>query len=262
MSMKKEKILKGFRFAGAAAAALLLLFFCLHSDYYQNEDGTGSLFNQPENVRYSGFQPDFDDLYTAPQHPEREAEQNFGMDLVRGCAVCHLFSLLHLNADKYDIEFWELNKIALVLTFCFLYLVEILFLLFTGSIKISVILLAVPVAVLGIVNCFVTSFRGMAISAADLFSMGSAMSVASEYTYELDWYMFSEIFWTFAICAVSPEDKGLSLNEAAGPGWLCWQPGAWELEASFICAAGRPSWRITISDPEAFPTSFGINSTI
>lgn len=211
MSMKKEKILKGFRFAGAAAAALLLLFFCLHSDYYQNEDGTGSLFTSPRTYVTAVSSLILMLFILLPNTLSERRNKILGWIWCAAAPFAIYFSLLHLNADKYDIEFWELNKIALVLTFCFLYLVEILFLLITGSIKISVILLAVPVAVLGIVNCFVTSFRGMAISAADLFSMGSAMSVASEYTYELDWYMFSEIFWTFAICAVSLKIRGFRL---------------------------------------------------
>ena len=48
---------------------------------------------------------------------------------------------------------------------------------------------AVLIAALGIANSFVIAFRGMALSAADLFSLGAAASVASEYTFELVWYM-------------------------------------------------------------------------
>ncbi|MCD8023744.1 MAG: LTA synthase family protein [Lachnospiraceae bacterium] len=113
------------------------------------------------------------------------------------------FSLLYLNADKYNIDFFELDKIALVLTFVFLYLVQGLLYGLTGSIRFSVIIYAVAIAALGIINCFVISFRGMAISAGDLFSLSTAATVASEYTYKLDWYMLMEILFTFLICTVS-----------------------------------------------------------
>ena len=63
--------------------------------------------------------------------------------------------------------------------------------------------MAVLIAALGIANSFVISFRGMALSAADLFSLGAAASVASEYTYELDWYMYMELLCTLAICMFS-----------------------------------------------------------
>ncbi|MCD8337398.1 MAG: LTA synthase family protein, partial [Lachnospiraceae bacterium] len=113
------------------------------------------------------------------------------------------FSLLYLNADKYNINFFALDKIALLLTFAFLYLVQGILFGLTGSIRFSVIIYAVAIAAIGIINCFVISFRGMAISAADLFSVGTAAAVASEYTYTLDWYMVMEILFTLLICTIS-----------------------------------------------------------
>ena len=76
-------------------------------------------------------------------------------------------------------------------------------LILTGSIRFAVVTMAVLIAALGIANSFVISFRGMALSAADLFSLGAAASVASEYTYELDWYMYMELLCTLAICMFS-----------------------------------------------------------
>ncbi|MCD7814216.1 MAG: LTA synthase family protein [Lachnospiraceae bacterium] len=113
------------------------------------------------------------------------------------------FSLLYLNADKYNIDFFALDKTALLLTFAFLYLVQGILYGITGSIRFSVIIYAVAIAAIGIVNCFVISFHGMAISAADLFSIGTAAAVASEYTYTLDWYMVMEILLTLLICTIS-----------------------------------------------------------
>ncbi|MCD7766846.1 MAG: sulfatase-like hydrolase/transferase, partial [Lachnospiraceae bacterium] len=128
------------------------------------------------------------------------------------------FSLLYLNADKFNIDFFALDKIALLLTFAFLYLVQGILFGLTGSIRFSVIIYAVAVAALGIINCFVISFRGMAISAADLFSIGTAAAVASEYTYTLDWYMVMEILFTLLICTVSLKLRGGRMMPLAARG--------------------------------------------
>lgn len=126
------------------------------------------------------------------------------------------FSLYYLNAEKFNIDFWALNKIALALTFVFLFLVQGILFCLTGSIRWAVVIYAVLVAVLGIVNCFVISFRTMALSAADLFSIGTAVTVASEYTYQLTWYMFMEILFTFAICTISLKLRGGRLIHPVG----------------------------------------------
>lgn len=128
------------------------------------------------------------------------------------------FSLLYLNADKYNIDFFALDKIALILTFVFLYLVQGILYGLTGSIRFSVIIYAVAVAALGIINCFVISFRGMAISAADLFSIGTAAAVASEYDYTLDWYMVMEILFTLLICTISLKLRGGRMMPLAARG--------------------------------------------
>ncbi|MCD7840993.1 MAG: sulfatase-like hydrolase/transferase, partial [Lachnospiraceae bacterium] len=118
----------------------------------------------------------------------------------------------------FNIDFFALDKIALLLTFAFLYLVQGILYGLTGSIRFSVIIYAAAVAALGIINCFVISFRGMAISAADLFSVGTAAAVASEYTYTLDWYMVMEILFTLLICTVSLKLRGGRMMPLAARG--------------------------------------------
>ena len=113
------------------------------------------------------------------------------------------FSLLHLNATRFKIVFLNLNRIALVLTFVFLYMVLLFLLLVTGHMGISETLLACGVAAVGIVNWYVVSFRGQAVSAADIFSVDAAVTVANQYDFRIGWFVYSELFLTFGIALIS-----------------------------------------------------------
>lgn len=190
------------RYAAAVLPAALLLYYCTHAALYAGEHHTFILASgRTYVVSLICFL-----LIVLALVPVRLSEHanritSWGWFLLAPFAV--YFSLLYMNASKYSIKFFELNRIALVLTFVFLFLFETAVLILTGSIRFAVVTMAVLIAALGIANSFVISFRGMALSAADLFSLGAAASVASEYTYELDWYMYMELLCTLAICMFS-----------------------------------------------------------
>ena len=190
------------RYAAAVLPAALLLYYCTHAALYAGEHHTFILASgRTYVVSLICFL-----LIVLALVPVRLSERanritSWGWFLLAPFAV--YFSLLYMNASKYSIKFFELNRIALVLTFVFLFLLETAVLILTGSIRFAVVTMAVLIAALGIANSFVISFRGMALSAADLFSLGAAASVASEYTYELDWYMYMELLCTLAICMFS-----------------------------------------------------------
>ena len=190
------------RYAAAVLPAALLLYYCTHAALYAGEHHTFILASgRTYVVALICFL-----LIVLALVPVRLSERanritSWGWFVLAPFAV--YFSLLYMNASKYSIKFFELNRIALVLTFVFLFLLETAVLILTGSIRFAVVTMAVLIAALGIVNSFVISFRGMALSAADLFSLGAAASVASEYTYELDWYMYMELLCTLAICMFS-----------------------------------------------------------
>lgn len=196
---EKEKML--CRYAAVAFTALLLVYYCLNPDLYGGEDVT--LFQSSRTYAVAGFSMLLIAFCLIPNELSEEVNRKLSWVWFAAAPLLVYFSLLHLNAEKFDIEFWNLNKIALVLTFVFLYLVQGILFCLTGSIRFSIVIYAVLVAILGIANCFVISFRGMALSAADLFSVKTAMTVASEYTYSFDWYMFVEVLCTFTICAIS-----------------------------------------------------------
>jgi len=190
------------RYAAAVLPAALLLYYCTHAALYAGEHHTFILASgRTYVVSLICFL-----LIVLALVPVRLSEHanritSWGWFLLAPFAV--YFSLLYMNASKYSIKFFELNRIALVLTFVFLFLFETAVLILTGSIRFAVVTMAVLIAALGIANSFVIAFRGMALSAADLFSLGAAASVASEYTYELDWYMYMELLCTLAICMFS-----------------------------------------------------------
>lgn len=190
------------RYAAAVLPAALLLYYCTHAALYAGEHHTFILASgRTYVVSLICFL-----LIVLALVPVRLSERanritSWGWFVLAPFAV--YFSLLYMNASKYSIKFFELNRIALVLTFVFLFLLETAVLILTGSIRFAVVTMAVLIVALGIANSFVISFRGMALSAADLFSLGAAASVASEYTYELDWYMYMELLCTLAICMFS-----------------------------------------------------------
>ncbi len=113
------------------------------------------------------------------------------------------YTLYHMNAYRFHIVFTKLNKIAVLFTFVFLYLLLLLVLFVLGSIRWSVAVVSVAVMLLGIVNWFVVDFRGRAISAADLFSIGEAATVADGFEYVFEWHVYSELFLVFIACVLT-----------------------------------------------------------
>lgn len=190
------------RWAAAAAYALLLFWYCSHPDYYGG-GGLAELFSSPRSWLMIAGTTVLIAASLAPSRLSGRANRLFGTFWFALAPLMVYFSLFYLNAVRFRIVFSQLNRIALAFTFWFLYLVLFFLLLVTGSVRWSVILLAVPVALLGIVNCFVVAFRGMALSAGDLFSLRTALTVASAYEYEIDWYIYAEVYLTLTLCMLS-----------------------------------------------------------
>lgn len=190
------------RYAAAVFPAALLLYYCTHAALYAGEHNTFILSSGRTYV-VSLICFLLIALALVPVRLSEHANRIGAWIWFVLAPFAVYFSLLYMDASKFNIKFFELNRIALVLTFVFLFLLETAVLIVTGSIRFAVVTMAVLIAALGIANSFVISFRGMALSAADLFSLGAAASVASEYTYELDWYMYMELLCTLAICMFS-----------------------------------------------------------
>lgn len=180
----------------------LLIYYCVHPELY-SADGEVPIWRSARTYEITLLSVALVFLWLETNEMSDRLNRILSWVWFAVAPFAVYFSLLYLNADKYNIDFFALDKIALLLTFAFLYLVQGILFGVTGSIRFSVIIYAVAIAAIGIINCFVISFRGMAISAADLFSVGTAAAVASEYTYKLDWYMVMEILFTLLICTIS-----------------------------------------------------------
>ncbi len=200
---RRELLCRTGRIAAAVLTVLLLIYYCRHPEFYTDEEKEIFILSSRRTYAVMAASVLLLALSLIPVRLPEKRNRILTWIWFAAAPFAVYFSLLHLNAQKFSIEFSELNRIALVFTFLFLFLLELLFLVITGSVRIAVMIEAVLIAALGIGNCFVISFRGMALSAADLFSLEAAASVASEYTYRLDWYMYSEILCTFAICLIS-----------------------------------------------------------
>lgn len=203
-SLSVRMILK---YLAVIMTAVLLFYYCVNPDLYTGETNIG-LLQSRKTYLAAGISFLLIVLLLTPNQLSDRMNRILSWVWFAAAPFAVYFSLLYLNADKFNIKFFELNKIALAFTFLFLFLVQGLLFALTGSIRFSVIIYAVLVAVLGIANCFVISFRGMALSAGDLFSVQTAMTVASEYTYKIDWYIYMEIVFTFTICVISLKLKG------------------------------------------------------
>lgn len=220
---EKAKKSDGWRFlgriAGVAAAGALLAYYCMHSDLYANKEQV-QLWASGRTYLIALFSAILIAFILIPNRLSDTLNRRLSWCWFVVAPFAVYFSLLYLNADKYGIHFFELNKIALFFTFLFLYLLQVFLFCLTGSIRFSVVIYAVAIAVLGIANCFIISFRGMAVSAADLFSFHTAMTVASQYTYKLDWYMLMELLFTLSICAVSLKLRGGRMARPAVRGMI------------------------------------------
>ncbi len=185
----------------------ILIYYCVHPALYSADKNT-SLLLSPHTYEIALLCVLLIMLWLVPVRTSDRANRIISWIWFAVAPFAVYFSLYYLNATRFSIHFFSLNRIALILTFVFLFLVQGLLFGITGSIRFSVIIYAVLIALLGIVNQFVVSFRGMALSASDLFSIGTAATVAADYDYELTWYMLIEILLTFGICSFSLRLRG------------------------------------------------------
>ncbi len=210
----KDKAVRVLRIAGrgigAVGYAAMLLWYCAHPSYY-GENDLVTLFTSLRTWFMIVASTALITLCLVPNRLSERMNRRLGWTWCALAPFAVYFSLLYLNATKFKIKFFELNKIALFFTFWFLFGMLLIFLVVTGSIRASAILLAVPIGLLGIFNCFVIEFRGMAISGGDIFSIGTALTVSNGYQYTIDWYIFMEAFLTFTICVVSLKLRGFKL---------------------------------------------------
>jgi phosphoglycerol transferase MdoB-like AlkP superfamily enzyme len=195
------------RFLGAAMVVALLIWYCMHPTYY-GDGSFSALFRIRRTYLVMLASAVLITLCVTPNLLPERWNRILSWIWFAASPFAVYFSLYYMNAKKYHINFFTLNRIAVTFTFWFLFLLVIVLLVITGSIRASVVIMALLIGILGIANRFVIMFRGTAISGADLFSIGAAMTVASGYKYQIIWDIYAEAYLTFAICVVSLKLRG------------------------------------------------------
>ncbi len=191
----------------AALSILLLVYYCIHTNLYTSGDEEVSLFLSPRTYEIALFTLVTLLLLLLPNRMSEKVNRIVSWIWFALAPFAVYFSLYYVNATRFKIHFFSLNKVALVLTFVFLYLLQGILVGLTGSIRFSVVIYAIAIMVLGIVNRYVVAFRGTALSASDLFSAGTALTVLGNYRYSLDWWMLMGIVCTVLICVFSAKLK-------------------------------------------------------
>ena len=219
--IKVGKIKSVGRIFAALCSLIFLGWYCAHPDYYGGT-GLNMLFSSKRTYFMIAACTVLVALSLIPNKLKEKTNRILGWVWFAVSPFAIYFSLLYLNATKFSIHFTQLSKIALLFTYWFLYLVLFILLIITGSVRVPVVVTSVAIALLGIVNCFVIAFRGMALSAGDLFSLSTAMTVVTSYQYEIDWYIFMEAFLTLAIVIVSCKIRGF-------------KPFHWKIRVLVLC---------------------------
>ncbi len=114
------------------------------------------------------------------------------LDLSYGKVVSLLFYLLLPFAalcalENYTHVIEDLTGMILILNLLFWYLLYGLLVFLTGRVALGFGLATLVPMVFGMVNYFVVQFRGTPVVPWDLLSLGTAMSVADNYTFTITW---------------------------------------------------------------------------
>ncbi len=194
----------------AALSILLLVYYCVNPNLYSAEEEV-SIFLSPRTYEIALLTVVTLILLLLPNVLSEKVNRIITWIWFVLAPFAVYFSLYYVNATRFKIHFFSLNRVAVVLTFAFLYLLQGLLIGLTGSIRFSVVIYAIAIMALGIINRYVVAFRGTAISASDLFSTGTALTVLGNYRYSLDWCMLMGIVFTVLICVFSVKLKKLKL---------------------------------------------------
>ena len=87
----------------------------------------------------------------------------------------------------YTLDPFRIYPSMIVVNYLFVLLFELFLVFAFGSIRIGCTIVPIVVMVIGITNFFVVSFRGSPIVPWDIYSVRTAVSVAGNYSYVLNW---------------------------------------------------------------------------
>lgn len=99
----------------------------------------------------------------------------------------------------YNIVISSIRKRYILLDFIILSVIVLTLLVITNSIKAAIIGMTIIINLFGVINYYVYSFRGIVIVASDVFTAGTAASVAGDYEFFLDYHIYYMIIMTLFI---------------------------------------------------------------
>ena len=94
---------------------------------------------------------------------------------------------------KYD-WFENMKLTPIVFTMIIMFAIFTFFYLISNRQKLGILSIYALTVILAIANYYVKKFRGEAISAADLFTIGTAMNVLGDYTFTITWEIYKVAF--------------------------------------------------------------------
>ena len=103
----------------------------------------------------------------------------------------------------YTLDPFRIYPAMIVVNYLFVLLFELLLIFAFGSVQIGCTIVPIVIMVIGIINYFVVSFRGSPIVPWDIYSVRTAISVAGNYSYELNWPFVISTIGLFMLILVS-----------------------------------------------------------
>lgn len=100
-------------------------------------------------------------------------------------------------------EIFRLRKLDLFFNVFIIFAINALFYLISNSFRVSMALTSISVCVFGLGEYYILQFRGTGLLASDLYNIGTAMNVADNYDYSLNYNCFILLFVTFIICTIA-----------------------------------------------------------
>lgn len=138
------------------------------------------------------------------------------------CIALPIASLCLL--ENYNYVIGNLTMPILLLNLAFLYLLCWAAIFLTGSVRIGGLIGTLIPMIFGMANYFVVLFRGTPIVPWDLLSLGTAVSVADNYTFTMSWKAaFSAILFVWVILLYSKSSvrlKGWKVRASGGLAFL------------------------------------------
>lgn len=112
-------------------------------------------------------------------------------------AIFGLFALLEYSQG---FEIFRLDSLDFKYNLFIIFTLLAFFYVFTNSFRFSLMLGSISICILGLANYYLIQFRGTSLLATDLYTVQTAMNVAGNYSYTLNYNCFILVLVTIIIC--------------------------------------------------------------